>query len=171
MTLCIESRDVALGVLDLTCDAKEFGCGAFPGDGGMDLAMIVQQTLESFGVAAFIGLYGTGHEQREMLLLDGVASEVRVDALGEVAEEGLDAGRWIELLSFLGGIGKCGIMAFLRALTGLLRALTGGVRVVKVDFTLDDACFELIELGVEDANLAEVAAFEGLELGTELGEL
>ena len=62
-------------------------------------------------------------------------------------------------------------MGLLRLAAGLLGADAGGVGVVEVDFALGDAGFDVVELGVEDADLAEVTAFEGLELGAELGEL
>ena len=56
-------------------------------------------------------------------------------------------------------------------MTGFIGSVTGGVGVVEVDFALGDAGFEVVELGVEDADLTEVTAFEGLELGADLGKL
>jgi hypothetical protein len=78
-------------------DAEKLGGRAFTGYGGVDLAMIVKETLESFGVAAALGPIGAGHQQGEVLLLGVVARDIGVDALGNLAEEGLEAGRWIEL--------------------------------------------------------------------------
>jgi hypothetical protein len=43
--LRIEGGDVALGVLDLARDAKKLSDSAFAGNRGVDLMMIVQQTL------------------------------------------------------------------------------------------------------------------------------
>ncbi len=166
----VEVGDVALGVLDLAGDAEELGGGAFAGDGGVDLAVVVEETLEGFGVAAGVGLVGAGHEEGEVLLLGVVAGEVRVDALGEVAEEGFEAGGWIELFSFV-GCAEGFVVGLLGLAAGLFSAEASGVGVVEGDLALGDAGFELVELGVEDADLAEVAAFEGFELGAELGEL
>jgi hypothetical protein len=170
VSLGVEGGDVALGVLDLACDAEKLGGGAFAGDGGVNFAVIVKETLQGFGVAAAVGLIGAGHQQSEMLLLGVVAREVWMDALGDVAEEGLEAGRWVELFGFV-SIAECGIMGLLRTLTGFLGSAAGGVGIVEVDFALGDARFEVVELGVEDADLTKVTAFEGLELGADLGKL
>jgi hypothetical protein len=62
-------------------------------------------------------------------------------------------------------------MGLLRLLPCFFGAAAGGVGVVEIDFALGDARFKLVELGVEDADLAEITAFEGFELGAELGEL
>ncbi|WP_433983955.1 hypothetical protein RBB78_00660 [Tunturiibacter empetritectus] len=56
--LGIERCDISLGVLDLARDAKKLGSGAFAGDGGVDFAVIVQQTLQGFCVAAVVSLIG-----------------------------------------------------------------------------------------------------------------
>jgi hypothetical protein len=140
--LGIERGDVALGVLDLARDAQKLGGGAFACDGGVDLAVIVKQALQGFCVAAVVGLIGAGHQQGEVLLLGVVAREVGVDALGDLAKEGLEAGRWVELFGFA-GIAECGIMGLLRALAGILSPAAGGVGVVEVDFALGDARFEI----------------------------
>ena len=103
-------------------------------------------------------------------MLSVVARKVGVDALGDVAEESLEAGRWVELFGFA-GLAECGIMGLLRTLAGFLGSTAGGVGVVEVDFALGDARFEVVEFGVEDADLAKVTAFEGLELGADLGKL
>jgi hypothetical protein len=168
--LGIEGGDVSLGVLDLARNAEKLGDGTFARDGGVDFAVIVKKTLQSFGVTATVGLIGAGHQQGEVLLLIVVAGEVGMDALGDVAEEGLEAGRWVELFGFA-GIAECGIVSFPRAMASLLGAAASGVGVVEVNFALGDACFQLVELSVEDADLAEVTAFEGLELGADLGKL
>jgi hypothetical protein len=167
--LNIECGDVALGVLDLTSDAQKLGCGTLACDGGVDLPVIVKETLQSFRVTAVVSLVGAGHQQSEVLLLGLVAREVGVNALGDLAKKGLEGGRWIELFGFV-GIAECGIMCLLRSLAGILSSAAGGVGVVEVDFTLGDACFHVIEFCVEDADLAEVTPFKGLELGAELGK-
>jgi len=166
----LEGGDVALGVLDLARDAEKLGASTFACDGGVDFAVIVKETLQGFGVAAAVGLIGAGHKQGEVLLLGVVASEVGVDAFGDVAKEGLEAGRWVELFGFV-GVAECGIVGFLRALAGFVGSAAGGVGVVEVDFALGDARFEVVEFGVEDADLAEVTPFEGPELGADLGKL
>jgi hypothetical protein len=168
--LGIERGDIALGVLYLARDAEKLGGGAFAGDGGVDFAVIVKQTLQGFGVATAVRLIGASHQQGEVLLLGVVAREVGVDALGDIAEECLEAGRWVELFGFA-GIAKCGIVGFLRALTGFFGSAPGGVGVVEIDFALGDARFKVVEFGVEDADLAEVSTFEGLELRSDLGKL
>jgi hypothetical protein len=168
--LGIERGDIALGVLYLARDAEKLSSGAFAGDGGVDFAVIVKQTLQGFGVATAVRLIGASHQQGEVLLLGVVAREVGVDALGDIAEECLEAGRWVELLGFV-GIAKCGIVSFLRTVAGLFGSAPGGVGVVEIYFALGDARFKVVEFGVEDADLAQVSTFEGLELGSDLGKL
>jgi len=166
----IEGGDVALGVLELARDAEKFSSGAFADDGGVNFLVIVKQTLQGFGVAAAVGLISAGHQQGEVLLFGVVAREVGVNALSDVAKEGLEAGRWVELFGFV-GVAECGIMGFLRALTGFLGSVAGGVGSIEIDFAFGDARFEVVEPGVEDAYLAEVTTFEGLKLGADLGKL
>jgi hypothetical protein len=60
--LRIEIRNIALGVSDLPGDAEQFRCRSFAVDGGVDLAVVVKQTLEYVGIAASIGLVGAGHQ-------------------------------------------------------------------------------------------------------------
>lgn len=165
-----EGGDVALGMCELAGEAKQFGLGAFADGGGVDLAVIVEQALEDFGVAAGVGLIGAGHEEGEVLALGVVAGEVGVDALGDVAEEGFEGGRRVEVRGFA-GFGEGGLVGLLSTLTGLVRALPGGGGVVEVDLALGDAGLEVVELRVEDADLPEVAAFEGAELRADLGEI
>src|SRR5271168_702450 len=145
--LGLDGGNVALGVEDLARDAEKLVGGAFAEDGGVDLAVIVQQTLQSLGVATAVGLIGASHQQGEVLLLGVIAREVGVNAFGDVAEEGLEAGRWVELFGFV-GLAECGIMGLLRALAGLLGSAAGGVGVVEVDFALGDARFEVVERGI-----------------------
>jgi hypothetical protein len=116
--LGIESRDVAFGVLYLTRDAEKLCGSAFARDRGVDLAMIVKQTLQALGVAAAVGLIGACHQQGEVFLLCVIASEVGVNALSDIAEESFEAGRWIELFGLV-RLAECGIMSLLRALTRL----------------------------------------------------
>jgi hypothetical protein len=168
--LSIQRSDIAFGVLDLARDAEKFGSGVFASNGGVDLTMIIKETLQGFGVATAIGLIGAGHQQREVFLLAIVARKVGMDAFGNVTEEGLQAGRWIELLDFV-GIAECSVMGFLRPLTGFIGSVAGGVGVVEIDFALGNACFDVVKLGVENTDLAEVAVFEGLELGAQLSQL
>jgi hypothetical protein len=170
VALGIESGDIALGVQYLARDAEKLGGSAFAGDGGVDFAVIVKETLQGFGVAAAVGLIGASHQQGEVLLLGVVAREVGVDALGNVAEEGLEAGRRIELFGFM-GFAECGVMGFLCTPTGFLGPTAGRVGVVEIDFALGDARFEVVEFGVEDADLPKVTTFEGLELSADLSKL
>jgi len=124
VTLGIECGDVALGVLDLARDAEKLRGGAFAVDEGVDFAVIVKQTLQCVGVSAAVGLIGAGHQQGKVLLLRVVSREVGVDALGDFAEEGLEAGRRIELFGFV-SIAKCGVMGLLRLPAGFLGPATG----------------------------------------------
>jgi hypothetical protein len=168
--LSVEGRYVALCVADLACDAKQLGRGTFFGNNGIDFTVIIEKTLQGFSIAAFVSLIGASHQQGEMLLLGFVACEVGVDAPGDVAEESLEAGWRIELFGFA-GVAECGVTTFLCALAGLFGAAARSIGVVEIDFALDDARFELVELGVEDANLVEVTAFEGPELGADPGKV
>ena len=168
--LGIERGDIALGVLDLARNAEKLGSSAFAGDRTVDLAMIVKQTLQGFDVATTVGLIGASHQQSEVLLFRVIARKVGVNALGHIAEESLEARRWVELFGFM-GFAECGVMGLLRALAGLLSSAPGGVGVVKIDFALSNARFQIVDLGVEDSDLAEITTFEGLELGADLGKL
>jgi hypothetical protein len=105
-----------------------------------------------------------------VFLLSVVAREVGMDALGDLAKKSLEAGRWVKLFGFA-GIAECNIMGLLRLLAGFLGSAAGGVGVVEVDFALGDARFDVVKLSVENADLAEITAFEGLELGADLGKL
>ena len=168
--LCIEYGDVPLCMPDLAPNAQKLGRSVLACNESVDLAMIVKETLQGFRVAAVVGLIGASHQQGEMLLLGLVAREVGVDALGDLAKEGLEAGRWIELFGFM-SIAKCSIMSLLRALAGILGSAARGVGVVEVNFTLGNARFEFVELSVKHADLAEITPFKGPELGAELGKL
>ena len=170
MPFGVERGDVAPGVTDLAADAEQLGGSAFAGNGGVDLAVVVEQALQRLRVAAAVGLVGASHQQGEVPALGVVAREVGMDALGDVAEEGLEAGRRIELLSFA-GLAEGSVVCLLRALASLLGAATSGVGVVEIDLAFSDPRFDLVQLGVEDADLAKVAALEGLELGANLRQL
>ncbi len=168
--LSVEYGDVALGVLELARDAQKL-CGAvFTDDGGVDFEVIVKKSLQSFSIATSVCLIGAGHQQGEVLLLDVIAREVRVNSFRDVTEESLETGWWIELCGIV-SIAECGVMSLLGALTSTLSSAARGVGVVEVNFAFGDVRFEVVELSVEDSDLAEVTPFEGLELGTELGEL
>jgi hypothetical protein len=168
--LSIDSGDIALCMLDLARDAKKLGGSAFAGDGGADFTLIVKETLQGFGITPVVGLIGAGHQQGEVSPFGVVAREVGVDALGDVAKKGLKAGWWIELFNLV-SIAECGLMSLLCTLTGLLCSTTGGVGVVEIDFAFGNARFDVVKFSVKDADLAEVTAFKGPELGTDLGKL
>jgi hypothetical protein len=168
--LGIEVSNVALGMLNLACYAEKL-CGvAFTGDGGVDLAVIIQQGLQSFDVAAAVGLIGAGHQQGEMFLLGVVARKIRMDAFGDVTEEGLERGWWVKLFGCM-GIAECCVVRFLRSLAGFLCSLAGGFGVVEINLAFGDASLEFIEFRVENTDLTEITTFESLELGADLGEL
>jgi len=170
LPLGIEGGDVALGVLNLACDSEQLGGRAFAGDGGVDFAVIIKQTLQGFCIAAAVGLICASHQQSEVLLLRVIACEVGVNALSDITKESFEAGWWIELFG-LTRLAECGIVGLLRALAGLLCSAPGGVGVVEVDFALSDACFEIVEFCVKDADLPKVTAFKSFELGSDLGKL
>jgi hypothetical protein len=168
--LGIERGDIAFGMLNLSRNAEKLGCSAFTRDGGANLAVIVKQTLQRLGVAATVGLIGACHQQGKVLLLGVVTREVWMDALRDIAKEGPEAGRWVELLSFT-RLAKCSIVGLLCTLTCLLSSAPGRVGVIEIDFALSDARFKIIEFGVQNADLPEVTTFKRLELRTNLGEL
>lgn len=159
--LGIESSNVTLRVLDLASDAKKLRRCAFSSKGSVELAMIVEKALQCLDVAAFVGLIGAGHQQRKVLLLNGVTCKVGMDALGDIPKDRLEIRKRLKLFSFVVN-GKCSIMAFLRAPAGFLGAAACGVGVIQIHLALDNACFDLIELGIKNADLAKVTAFEGL---------
>jgi hypothetical protein len=163
LALGFEVGDVALGVADLAGDAQELGCGTFAGDGGVDLAVIVEHALEEVGVAAAIGLVGARHQQGEMLLLVFVASEVGMNAPGDLAKECLEAGGRIGLLSLMRG-GEGGVVGLLRLAAGFGGALTGRVGVVEIDLALGDAGLQVVEFCIEHAHVTQVTGLEGPEL-------
>lgn len=168
--LCIERCDVAFCVLDLARDAMQLSRGAFSGNRCVDLAMIVEKTLQGLNIAAFICLVGAGHQEGEVLLLGIIACEVGMDALGKVAKESLQA-RWRVELLWLDGVVKSRVMALLRAASCLGGPLAGSIGFIEIQFALNNTRLQVIELGVEHAYLAEVAAFKCLELGAELRKL
>lgn len=170
VALGLEGGDVTAGVGDLAGEAEELGGGALAGGGGGEVVVIVEQALEGFGVAAGIGLVGAGHEEGEVLALGVVAGEVGMDALGEVAEEGFEGWRRIELGGLV-GVGEGGLVGFAGSLAGGFGALAGVGGVVEIDLALGDAGLQVVELGVEDADVAEVAALKGSKLCAELGEV
>jgi hypothetical protein len=157
-------------MLNLARDAEKLGSSTFACNRRVDLAVIVQQTLQRFGIAAAVRLIGAGHQQREVPLLGVVAREVGMNALGHIAEERFEARRWVELLGFA-SLAECGIVSLLRALTRLFGMATGGVGVVEVDFPLGDARFQIVKLSIENADLPKITAFEGFQLGADLGKL
>ncbi len=106
-----------------------------------------------------------------MLLLGIVACEVRMDTLGDVAEEGLEAGRRVELLSASRASPYAASWVSCACWRGFFGSAAGGVGVVEVDFAFGDARFEIVELGIENTDLTEITAFKGLELGADLGKL
>ena len=129
--------------------------------------MIVEQLLQRLRIAAGIGLVGARHQQSEVLLLHFVACEVGMDAFCEIAKKGLKA--WRRVIDFGRVVfAKRCFMRLMCAGARFLRALAGSVGIVEVHFALGDARFKVIELGVEVADLAEVAALECRELGAEL---
>jgi hypothetical protein len=170
VALRIQSSHVALGVAYLARNAQKLGGRALTGDGGMDLTVIVQQTLQGFRVSTVVGLIGAGHQQGEVPLFGRIAREVGMHALGDLSKEGLETGRRIELFG-RAGIAERSVMGLLCAQAGFRGPAASGVGVVEVDFAFGDARFEIVELGVKHADLAEITPFKGLELGAELGKL
>ncbi len=168
--LGVKGGDVALSMLNLARDAEKLGSSAFAGNRGVDLAVIVKQTLQRFGIAATIGLISASHQQSEMLLLRVVAREVGVDTLRDIAEQGLEARRWVELLGFT-SIAKRGIVGLLCALSNLLRPAPGGLGVVEIHLPFGDTRFKIVEFCVEDADLPEITTFKRLELRSNLRKL
>ena len=113
----------------------------------------VEHALEEVCVAAVEGGVGLGHEVVAVELVVGTFGAVGVDALGYLAEEGFEVERgWIGgRFGFRLGVG----------FESLGRRLGWIAK-------FGDAVFPVIELNVEDTNLADVAAFEAVELGAEV---
>jgi hypothetical protein len=170
VALGIERGNVALRVLDLAGDAEKLGGFVFAGDQGVDLAVIVEQTLKGFGIATFVSLVGKGHEQGEVLLLGIIAGEVRMDPLGDLAEESLEIGRRVELLGLV-GFAECSVVGLLRLPASLLGPTASRFGVIEGHLAFGDTGFKIVKLSVENAYLPEVTAFEGRELSTDLGKL
>jgi hypothetical protein len=63
------------------------------------------------------------------------------------------------------------IMGFLCPLAGFIGSMPGRVGVIEINFTLGNAGFDVVKLGVENTNLAEIAVFEGLELCAQLSQV
>ncbi len=166
----VERSNVALGMLDLARDTKKLSRRAFACNGGVDLVVIVKQPLQRLGIAAAISLVRASHQQREVLQLGVVACEVRVDALGDVAEQGLEAGRRVKLFGFV-GLTECSIVGLLCLPASLFGAAASGVRIIEVDLAFSDARFEIVKLGIENPDLAEITAFECLQLRANLRKL
>src|SRR5262249_43812416 len=106
----------------------------------------------------------------EMFLLSIVTGKVGMDTFGYFTKKGLQAERWIELFDFV-RISERSIMGFLRPFTCFIGPMTSSVGVVEVDLALCNAGFDVVQFSVENTYLAEVAVFEDLELGAQLGHL
>ena len=135
----------------------------------VNLQVIVQQTLQRFSVSAAVSVVGARHQQCEIFLFALVACEVRMNALGKVAEKRLEAWRQVDLFRFV-GFSEGGIVCFLRLLSRLLCSTPGGIRIIEIDLTLSDACFQLVELCIENSNHSQIAAFKRLELHANFGK-
>jgi hypothetical protein len=169
MPLSIQRGNVALSMLNLARDAKKLGSSAFAGDGSINLAMIVQQTLQRLSITTAVSLIGTSHQQRKVPLLVVIARKVRMYALSHVAEEGLQARRRIKLLS-LASLAERGIMGLLRLPAGLLGSTPRRAGVIKGDLALSNPRLQLIELSIENAHLAKIPSFKSLKLRPNLGK-
>ncbi len=166
----IQGSDVSAGMMDLARDPDKLCCCTFAIDGAADFVVVVEKTLQRVGIAAAVGSVGPGHQPGEVLLLGGVLGEVRVDALGDIAEEALEAWRRIELLGFM-RFAVCGFVSFCGSLAGFLGTLPRRVGVVEIHLALGDAGFEVVEIGVQDADLPQIAAFEALQLDAQMRQL
>jgi len=129
--------------------------------------MVVEQTLQSLGVAATVGMVGPRHQQSEVLLFCLVTGKVRVDAPCDLAKQRLETRRRIKLHGLLVGA-KCGFVGFLRSLPRFPRTPSRGVRVVQIDFTLGNTCRNLVQLRIKNANPLEIAPFKCLQLSAKL---
>jgi len=93
-----------------------------------------------------------------MELVVDAAGTVRVDALGYLAEEGLE-------------VYGCGVGFGFRLRPELWFGFEDlGLRLGRI-VEFGDAVFPLVELDVKDADLADVAALETVELGTKVVEV
>ena len=120
--------------------------------------MIVKQTLQHFSVAAAVGLVGARHQQGKVLLLGVIPREVRMNALGNLAEQRLEAGRRVKLFGFARRAERADL-GLLRALASLRSPAPCRVGVVEVDLPLRDARLQVVELGIQNADLAQVTPF------------
>ena len=153
LELGVDGRDVLFGLGDFFGEALAVGGGGVVVAGVGRGVVAVEHALQEVGVGAEEGGVGLGHQVGAVELVVGVAGAVGMDALGDLAEEGFEVeGEWV-------GCGVLGWRGFGR--DGLRRGW-----VVE----LGDAVFPVVELDVEDADLADVAAFEAVELGAEVVE-
>jgi hypothetical protein len=170
MSLSFEVGNIALRVLNLTRDTEKLSRGSFTGERSIDLTVIVEQALQSFGIAAAVSLIGAGHQQGEVFLLSVIARKVGVDALSDLAEECLEAGGRVELFGFSGSA-ECGVMGRLCLATRFFGSAPRGVGVVKIDLALANPRFNIVQFSVKHAHLTKVTTLESFELSAELGKL
>jgi hypothetical protein len=154
----VEDEEILLGLGDLFREAGELRGGGLVVAGVGGGVVAVEHALEEVAVVAVEGGVGLGHEVVAVELVVGTAGAVWVDALGYLAEEGLE-------------VECCGIR-----FVGWCWFRTGfwfeglGLRLGWI-VEFGDAVFPLVELDVEDADLADVAALETVELGAEVVEI
>ena len=166
----IERSDISLCMLNLPRDAKQFRSLAFANDRGIDLTVIVQQPLQCLRVAALISLVRKRHQQCEVALLVIVPREVRMNPLGHLAKQSLEAWRWIKLLRLMGRA-KRGIVCLLRLPAALLGPPASYVRVIQRNLSLGDPRLKIVELRIENANLAKIMPLKCRKLGPHLRQL
>ena len=155
-------EDRLLDELNLVEDAGEFGCGC----GCEGVAKSVEESLEEDAVAAAEGVVGLGHEAGAVVLVACRGGAVGVDAFDEFAEERLE-GFEIERRGGmrLGALDAVDVGGAVGSEFGFEGFERGVVRVQS-----GEAAVPLVELAVEHADLAEVAALEADEVVAEVAE-
>jgi hypothetical protein len=159
--------DIAVRVAYLAVHPGQLCLSVFACNYRVNLTVIVEQLLQHFRVAAGIGLVGPRHQQSEVLLLRFVAREIGMNAFCELAKKRFQVRRRIDDFG-LAIFAKGGFMRFMGACARLFRSLAGPVGVVKSGFALGNARFQVIEFGVQLADLTEVTALKRSEQSAEL---
>src|ERR1017187_9562657 len=137
---------------DLPDDANEFGTDPLALHCIRAVLVFVENTLEGLGVARFVCAVGLGNEPSSARQIAGIPAKVWMNALGDLAEQAPEFGRWGEVASF-----RClavGVLVSLaRLFAGLTCPRTRGARRIKAGAQLRDSCFPFVQFRVEGAHL------------------
>ena len=153
LPLCLESRNIPLSMPNLPRNAQKLSTLVLAGDQSVNLAMIVQQTLQRLRVSPAVRLIRPRHQQSKVSPFVVIAREVRMNALGHIPKERLQT-RWRIELFRLVRLAERSIMCLLCPSPRLLGSVAGRIGVIQIHLALSNARLHLVQLRIEHSNLA-----------------